>query len=458
MHEKLKNLLPSPLVRLANACNRPLYLVGGAVRDTLANLTPLQNIRDWDICSPMPFEEFLSTAQACGFTANSVFKNTGTVKLTDEENNEYEYCSFRSDKYVRGTHVPIETFFTDDIGLDARRRDFTANAVYYDIKGESFVDPLNGIAAIQEKRLTTVADSKKVFGEDGLRLMRLARQSACLGFSPDAECLEGAKRNASLIEDISPERIFAELTQLLNAEEKYGVENGAYHGLQLLEKTGVLEKILPELTLGKGMAQRADFHKYDVLEHSLRACAYAKPHIRLAALLHDVGKPLCALRDGNSHAHPQEGATLAKDILNRLKAPKKLTQRIHALVEWHMYDFDCKTSENKLRRFFVAHLDILDDLIDLKQADFSACTDDFSIAPTCARWRELLQKMREERAPMRLKDLALNGKNLLELGIAERHIATVLNALLAHTVIFPSENNGPRLIKLALAFYNQIQE
>jgi hypothetical protein len=171
-----------------------------------------------------------------------------------------------------------------------------------------------------------------------------------------------------------------------------------------------------------------------------------------------VGKPLCALRDGNSHAHPQEGATLAREILNRLKAPKKTIQRIHALVEWHMYDFDCKTSENKLRRFFVAHLDILEDLIDLKQADFSACTDNFSTAPTCERWKALLTKMKEEKAPMRLKDLALNGTHLLQLGIAERHISTILNALLFHTVIHPSENNTPRLRKLALGFYNQIKE
>lgn len=457
MHEKLKNLLPAPLLRLAKVCDRPLYLVGGAVRDVLAKLTPLHGARDWDICSPMPFETFLSLAKQNGFTAKSVFKNTGTVKLTDEENNEYEYCSFRSDKYIRGTHVPIEIFFTDNIELDARRRDFTANAVYFDIKGGNFVDPLNGIAAIQEKRLTTVAASEKVFGEDGLRLMRLARQAACLGFSPDAECLLGAKQNAALIEDISPERIFTELNQLLCAEQKYGVRGGVYHGLKLLEETDVLKKILPELTLGKGIAQRADFHKYDVLEHSLRACAYASENVRLACLLHDVGKPLCTLRDGNSHAHPQEGALLAKEILLRLKAPKKTIQRIPALVEWHMYDFDCKTKESKLRRFFVAHLDILEDLLALKQADFSACTDDFSIAPTCKRWTAILQKMQAENAPMRLKELALSGKDILDLGIEERHIATVLNGLLAHAAVFPKENTKPRLSKIALGLAKNLQ-
>ena len=113
MHEKLKNLIPTPLFRLAEACNAPLYLVGGAVRDTLAGLTTQSGRLDLDICSPMRFDEFLSTAERCGFTAKSVFKNTGTVKLLDESSNEYEYCSFRSDKYVRGTHVPVEIFFTE---------------------------------------------------------------------------------------------------------------------------------------------------------------------------------------------------------------------------------------------------------------------------------------------------------------------------------------------------------
>ena len=333
--------------------------------------------------------------------------------------------------------------------MDARRRDFTANAIYYDIKNDEIVDPLDGVTAVQEKRLTTVADSEKVFGEDGLRLMRLARQAACLGFTPDEACLSGAKQNAHLIDDISPERIFTELTHILSADEKYGQADGVYRGLKLLDDTGVLARIIPELTLGKGMEQRADFHKYDVLEHSLRACAYADKRVRLACLLHDVGKPLCAIRDGNSYAHPQEGAMLAKTILQRLKAPKKDIQRVPALVELHMYDFDCKTSEKKLRRFLVSHIDILDELLLVKQADFSACWDDFSIAPTVKRWLDLLNKMKEENTPLRIKDLALSGKDIFALEIAENKIATVLNALLLHTAVFPAENTPQRLKTLA---------
>ncbi len=443
----MREILPKQLIRLAENSSTPVYVVGGSVRDYLAQLyTPYC---DWDVCAPISAEDFACLAKENGFSVRAVYKNTGTVKLSDADGVEYEYTSFRSDKYVRGTHVPVEIFFTNDIRLDATRRDFTANAVYYDVKNQTFVDPLDGITAIQEKRLTTVCDAKKVFSEDGLRLMRLARQGAQLGFTPDENCLQGATLHAHLINDISPERIFSELTAILHADEKYGVKTAPYDGLQLLEKTGVLAHILPELALGKGMSQRADFHNYDVLEHSFRAVLYSKPSIRLATLLHDVGKPLCQLRDGNVHAHPLEGATLANAVLTRLKAPNRVKERVCALVQWHMYDMNCMTSENKLRRFFVTHADLLQELIDVKQADFSACTDDLSTAPTVLRWTALLEKMRLENVPFSLRGLAVNGNDLLALGIEKTRISQLLQALLLHVAIFPGENEKPRLLRLA---------
>ena len=443
----MREILPKNLILLANACPKPLYIVGGSVRDFLAKLPT--NTKDWDICSPMDAETFKEVAERLHFTVKSVFKHTGTVKLCDPDGEEYEYSCFRSDKYVRGTHVPVEIFFTDDIALDAKRRDFTANAVYYDIQKDTFVDPLNGITAIQEKRLTTVAPAKKVFGEDGLRLMRLARQAAQLGFTPDEECFLGAQENAELIVDISPERIFTELKAILLADQKYGNTDGPYQGLQLLSKTGVLDRIIPELTLGRNLAQRADFHRYDVLEHSLRAVKYADEKIRLAALLHDVGKPFCRFRDGNSYEHAVEGAQIANTILNRLKAPKDTTTRVCDLVEWHMYDLDCKTNENKLRRFLVSHTELLEELLLLKQADFSACMDNLSIAPTCARWNTLLSKMKEENVPFSLKELAVRGSDILEIGIQPCHISQILQRLLLHTALTPSDNEKSRLLRLA---------
>ncbi len=442
----MRTVLPESLLMLASACRAPLYVVGGSVRDHLAGLT--SKTYDWDICSPMSADELIAAAESCRFQVKAVYRNTGTVKLQSSDKTDFEYSCFRSDKYVRGTHVPVEIFFTDDIRLDALRRDFTANAVYYDIRAEKYVDPLDGISAIRKKRLTTVAPAQKVFGEDGLRLMRLARQAAQLGFSPDEECFLGAKQNATLIDDISSERIFAELNSLLIADQKHGNADGPYQGLTLLEQMSVLARILPELALGKDMQQRPDFHKYDVLEHSLRAVKYADPRIRLAALLHDIGKPTCMLRDGNSHGHHVEGADLTRAVLTRWKAPKKSIERIPALIEWHMYDFDCKAKENKLRRFFISHYDILEDLMLLKQADFSACLDDTSVAPTCLRWQRLLMDMREKNTPFTLKQLAVTGKDILDIGIPPAHIASILQQLLLHCAITPADNKKERLLFL----------
>jgi tRNA nucleotidyltransferase/poly(A) polymerase len=284
--------------------------------------------------------------------------------------------------------------------------------------------------------------------------MRLARQAAQLNFEPDEECLLGATENAPLIEDISPERIYEELISILISDEKCGVKNAPYHGMQILEKTGVLSYILPELAKGKGLTQRSDYHKYDVLEHSFKALLYMEKQskdstLRLAALLHDVGKPLCILRDGNAYNHPIEGELLAREILLRLKAPKKTIQKVCWLVKNHMLDFNCMMSENKLRRFFVSNRDMLRDLLFIKQADFSACMDNMSKAPTCTKWENLLAKMQEECVPFSLKELAVNGNDLLQEGFLPQRIATLLNELFLHTAIAPMDNVKERLLRLA---------
>ena len=454
----MQNILPKSLIQLANVCPAPLYVVGGFTRDFLAKLTPVNGYSDIDIAAPIDVDTLSALAKEHGLFVQSAYKNTGTLKLSDEEGNDFEFTSFRSDKYVRGVHAPTEVFFTDDIVLDAKRRDFTCNAVYYDVKNDEFADPLNGISAIQEKRITTVAPAKNVFGEDGLRLMRLARQAAQLGFTPDDECLAGAQENTALILDITPERIFTELSAILNADLKYGVQDGHYNGLLLLEKTGVMEKILPELTLGKGMQQRADFHNYDVLHHSLRAALYAHPSVRFAALFHDVGKPYCTIQDGNSYNHPAEGARIVEEILQRLKAPKRLIQQTQALVLWHMYDFNCQTSEKKLRRFFTAHYTELEDILKVKQADFSACKDDVSPAPTCVRWNSILQKMRKENTPFTLKQLAVTGKDILDKQIPAPLVSKILQELLAHTAVFPKDNTKTKLLMLAKQIYKQFEK
>lgn len=447
----MKRYLPPALCALAERMNVPLYLVGGAVRDFLAGF-PLGEKPDWDVCSPACEDDFIAAAEASGFAVRSVFRNTGTVKL-EKDGVLLEFTRFRSDKYVRGLHTPSEITFTDDISTDARRRDFTANAVYYEIKNEKFCDPLGGVEDIKNKTLRTVVSADKVFGEDGLRLLRLARLSAQTGFMPDAETTAGAREHAALLCDIAPERVFAELTLLLYADSKHGDKDAPYRGLCLLRETGALQYVLPELALGDGLKQREDFHSHDVLEHSFRCVKYAPPEIRFAALLHDCGKPFCYFRDGNFHAHAEEGARIAGEILARLKAPKKLTAQTKELVAQHMRDFNLQMRETGVRKLIVTHYEIFPQLLSLLQADFSACKDELAPAPVAVKWREIYRKMERENAPRTLRELKIGGKEVQALGIPAARTGEVLQELLLYCALDGTQNEKSKLMRRVQKIY-----
>ncbi len=451
----MQEILPKKLKILAASCDFPLYVVGGSCREYLSGVQPLR--RDWDICAPALPDKVAAVAQSLGFTIGAVYKNTGTVKLSCE-GEEYEYASFRSDRYVRGMHSPEKVFFTDDIQKDALRRDFTCNAIYYYICGGQFVDPLGGIDDIKSGRVRTVAPASKVFGEDGLRLMRLARLCAQTGMQPDGECAFGAKENAALIRDISPERIYAELCGILHADTKYGVKFGQYRGLCILRDTCVLGYVLPELSLGAGMSQRQDFHAHDVLEHSFRSVMYAPVDIRLAALLHDVGKPYCKITSGNFYGHEEEGARIAREICQRLKAPKKVTEDTVRLISLHMYDFAGNTRESKVRRMIVNNIDIFFRLTELKQADYSACRDDLSEAPSVARWRGIYEEMVKDGVPFSLRDLKVKGNELIAAGVPKQLTGRVLDSLLSECALLPRMNERERLITAGVRIASQLSK
>jgi tRNA nucleotidyltransferase/poly(A) polymerase len=445
-------LLPEKLIELANCCHYPLYVVGGTCRDFIAGMKSEQ--KDYDICAPVLAEKFEETAQQCGFTVVSTYKNTGTVKLL-ADGIGYEFTSLRSDKYVRGQHSPEEISFTTDIEKDARRRDFKCNAIYYDIKGKKFVDPLGGIEEIKHKLISTVADPEKVFGEDGLRLMRLCRQASQLGFTPTPQCIEGAHKNCQLIRDISTERIWAELNMILLADQKYGVKYAQYNGLKLLYRIGVLQIILPELTLGDGMEQRKDFHDHDVLEHSLRCVMYADKSIRLAALLHDVGKPKCFIETGKFTQHDIVGEELAGKICDRLKVSAKQKFLAMKLTRLHMYDLNCQAKENKIRKFIIENLDILPQLLLIKQADYSACKDDLNEAPCITKWKDILLKMKKEGVPFSVSQLKVRGDELIALGLPPQKTAETLHYLLCECAINAKLNDKDRLVHIALNVCNK---
>ena len=464
----MKEFLSKNLIKLAESLPKPLYVVGGLVRNyhicKKENLDfekiCLKNSFDCDLASPLTVEELLPYLTDCGFFVVATYKRTNTVVFKEDGNLHYEFTTFRTEKYHGGEHTPYEVVPTTDILLDAKRRDFKCNAVYYDIKKGETVDPLGGLVDIKNGVLSTADTPEKVFSFDGLRLLRLARFAGELNFKVDKDTLISAKEHRNNIDQIVPERIYEELKRILVADKKYlfSDKSGHYTALKVLDEIRVLDRIIPELTLGRNLLQRKDFHNYDVLEHSLRTVFYADEKVRLSALFHDVGKPYAMKTYGKYASHPFDGEKIAIEVLERLKAPKKVIEEVAHLTKWHMYDVDMKAKEKKVRLFIADNIDYLDRFLLLKQADFSACKDDLSVAPTVKKWREIYQKMVSENVPFKLNDLAVNGKDIQKLGINGQEISKTLNLLRKECILNPTLNEKEKLISLAVRLKNKPQK
>ena len=220
---------------------------------------------------------------------------------------------FRTDSYPAGSgaHRPESVTFTEDMREDAARRDFTANAVYFDPLTEKFTDFFGGAEDIKRKVLRAVREPDKVFAEDGHRVLRLVRFSAELGFLAEEETFASAKRNARLVLDIAKERVFAELDRIATADTAYpalGNADGHVRGLALMDALGLTELLIPELAALGGLEQPKKYHVFDARRHSDLAFAVSPPAVRWAALLHDIGKRPAHDAQGNMHGHETVGA------------------------------------------------------------------------------------------------------------------------------------------------------
>jgi len=257
------------------------------------------------------------------------------------------------------------------------------------------------------------------------------------------------KEYAKNILEISPERIFEELKKILSSDTAYPFSNpqGHYVGLKILDRTGVLDYIIPELTRGRNMLQRADFHDYDVLEHTLKTVLYADKSIRLHALFHDIGKPYAYKTYGKFASHALDGEIIARETLNRLKAPVKTVEEVCLLTALHMVDFDLKMKRNKVKLFIARYHGVFDKLLLLKQADFSACKGDLSTAPTVTKWQEIYNEMIATNTPFTLKDLRINGNDLKKAGFRGEKIKIILEQILTECIIFPERNEREWLLK-----------
>ena len=432
---------------LAESLDKPLYLVGGAVRNFIIDRSIPSDI---DLAGCISVEQFLLALEKSGLKVSAIYPRTGTVMFKDGIYN-CEYTCFRREKYSGGGHNPNSVEWTDDICEDALRRDFKCNAVYYDIKGQKFVDPLGGISDIENKRLDTVKEPDKVFCSDGLRLMRLARFCGELDFNPTEQVVCGARKFSHNILDISKERIYSELKLILQSDKKYPFSNkfGHYKALKILDEIRVLDRIIPELTEGRGMEQRKDYHKFDVLEHSLRSVMYADSAVRLVMLLHDVGKPFCFNRDGNFYQHHVEGVKIVQSVLKRLGADNKAIKQAVFLIKEHMIDMDCNMKEAKVRRFIQNNHEWLEQLFMVKQADAMASLEKEEIAPTIVKWTKIYQKMKEDGTPFSLNELKISATDLIEIGYKNQNIKNKLKELFDFVGQNPDKNDNAILINKA---------
>lgn len=314
------------------------YCVGGCVRDLLNQKKP----KDWDITTDATPEEIISL-----FPKTFYENKFGTVTIVleetpDETLKNIEVTPFRTEGSYSDSRRPDTVSFAKNIDEDLLRRDFTINAIAYDpVSGET-IDPYTGQEDIKNKNIKAVGDPKERFEEDPLRIMRAIRFYSELGFTIEAETLNAIENVAPELKKISWERIRDEFTKIIDSEKPM-------EGLILLQKTGILTIIAPEIEEGLHVEQGGE-HKYDVWAHSLRTVQHAADkkysfHVKLAALFHDIGKPKTRRTGGKNKkytffGHEVVGARMAKKIMVRMKYPKKVTETVEKLVRNHMFFSD----------------------------------------------------------------------------------------------------------------------
>ncbi len=433
-----------------------VFLVGGCVRDLLIGKYP----KDWDITTNAIPEQIIPLFE------KTIYENKfGTVgvcipKVTHEtsksvsheiEYNIIEVTPYRTESIYSDFRRPDSVIYSNKIEDDLKRRDFTINAMAYSYKGQ-LIDLYKGQEDIKDKIIRAVGFPQDRFSEDALRMLRGVRFSTQLGFTISSETTEAIVKNAHLLENISQERICDEFTKIIESN------NGA-QGIALLQKLGLLKHIIPELEEGIGCEQ-GGAHIYDVFEHLLGALAHAThkgfaTEIRLAALLHDIGKPR-SRRPGTKKAytfygHEVIGARMAKTILERLKYPKKTTDLIVSLVRNHMFFSDTEQITLSAVRRIVQKVgkDHIWQLMEIRECDrvgMKKAEAPYRLRKYHAMIDEVL------RDPLSVSQLAIDGEVLIkELNMKpSRRMGWILHALLEEVLEDPKRNTIEYLKKRAL--------
>ena len=437
------------------------YLVGGAVRDMLMGKEP----HDWDVTTDATPEQVMSIFRKV--IPTGIAHGTVTVHFMK---NEIEVTTFRTESdYSDGRH-PDKVEYTGNIEEDLSRRDFTINAIASYLGDGTITDPFHGRDDIKRKIIRTVGNPLERFSEDGLRPVRAVRFSAQLGFEIERETLKAISEPEILkkTSGISLERFRDELLKLMKAEKPSA-------GLKLMEESGILDIFIPEFKKCRGCIQ-GDFrgyHQFDVLDHLFYACDGApasKQNVRLAALFHDIGKPdvkrVIPTPQGDQftfYNHEAKSQQITKEILFRLKFSNAEIANICHLVVNHMFNYTQDWTDAAVRRFLAKiQAENLEDLYDLRLADIYGMNNapvrgqDSRTIALLNELKDRISKETEKNSVLSLKQLAVNGKDLMKNGIsAGKDLGFVLNQLLETVLENPSQNEKEQLIKIALNIYKK---
>lgn len=431
--------LPKKVLYILNtlrANGHAAYIVGGCVRDMLCDKTPA----DWDITTAAHPEEI--RALFAKTIPTGIQHGTVTVLVSGEP---FEVTTFRLDGMYENHRCPESVSFTDDIAADLSRRDFTMNAMAYHPE-IGFIDPYGGEADIRNKLIRCVGDPEKRFDEDALRMLRAIRFAAQTGFTIDSATLTAIGKLAGLITSVSAERIRDELLKMLLSDRP--------EAICLWRETGLLAYILPELNRCFDTEQHIKYHCYDVGHHSVEVMRHIPPTVplRLAALLHDIGKPdkLTVDAEGITHFHGHDlrSAELAKGILTRLRLDNDTKNTVLQLIRWHDREIvetksAVRRAMNKLGRNLFA------DLLLLKRADSYGQNPVFLEArqQQYDRIEALYNEILAAGDALSLADLAVDGRDMMALGYQGKAIGEQLNRALAYVLEHPEQNQKELLLQ-----------
>ncbi|MDO8467224.1 MAG: HD domain-containing protein [bacterium] len=443
------------------------YLVGGCLRDLLLENPPAGGPKDWDLTTDAAPEKIQKVFP------DSVYENKfGTVGIKTHSEDAtlalVEVTTFRKEgKYTDKRH-PDEITFAKNVEEDLSRRDFTVNAMAFSLTNDKqpttndgLVDPFGGREDLKNKTIRAVGDAAERFEEDALRLMRAVRFSAQLGFEIEEVTAQAIKAKAGLLEFIAKERIRDEFCKLVMTKH-------ASNGIRKMAELGLLKHVLPELCEGIGMDQNLH-HKYTIFEHNVRALEYAAEqkfplYLRVASLLHDVGKPQSrgwkaspqgtrlnkgAKGEWTFYQHQYFGEKIAIEALDRLKFAKKDIEQIALLVREHMFSFDAEIGTQRGARRFVSRVgaENVDDLMKLREADRIGSGTEVAVPQRLRKFKATIEIAMKE--PISAKMLKLDGKDLMKVLEIEPgpKVGAILAVLLEKVLDNPALNTKEGLMK-----------